>query len=235
VVALVVGCRSNTVVAFVIGLMSLVASATIASLLHDVSRRAAPRLWLAVSKTATSARRQYAGYVVHLGLALVAMGIAGSTLGTQRADFVMGPGETVSWAGRNIRLGALEQQVLADKLIAEAVLEVSQGDEAPAVVRPARHWHRLQNEWSTAVAIHSTWRADFYVILHGGAHGKADMTFVENPLMRFLWLGGSCAIAGAFVAVWPARKRGMYAGGTHGVDHPSREMSPIHREERRAA
>jgi len=124
-------------------------------------------------------RRQYAGYVIHLGLAFLAIGIAGSALGTRRTDVVMSPGEEIAWAGRQIRLVSLEQHLLPDKGIAEAVLEVTQGRGAPATIRPARHLHLLQKEWTTAVAIHSTWSADFYTILNGSRDGgKVDLTLV---------------------------------------------------------
>ena len=72
--------------------------------------------------------------------------------------------------------------MLPDKAIAEAVLEVTQGQGKPVVVKPARHLHWLQNEWTTAVAIHSTWSGDFYTILNGSlGGGKVDLTLVENP------------------------------------------------------
>ena len=52
-------------------------------------------------------------------------------------------------------------------------------------------------DWSAKTAIHSTWGGDLFVILHSGeADGKVNLTFVENPLMRWLWLGGCLAALG---------------------------------------
>jgi cytochrome c biogenesis factor len=75
------------------------------------------------------------------------------------------------------------------------------------MVRPARHLHLLQNEWTTAVAIHSSWSGDFYTILNGGLSGKAVLTLVENPMMRWIWLGGICAVLGAVIGIWPGGTR----------------------------
>ena len=37
--------------------------------------------------------------------------------------------------------------------------------------------------------------------------GQLYMTFVENPLMRFMWLGGAIMVAGTSVRLWPSRRR----------------------------
>jgi len=72
---------------------------------------------------------------------------------------------------------------------------------------PAQHLHRLQNQWAGKVAIHASWTEDFYVILHGseGPDGIA-LTCVVNPAMRWLWLSGWIAAAGAVVGLWLARR-----------------------------
>ena len=56
------------------------------------------------------------------------------------------------------------------------------------------------------MAIHSTWGGDFYTILHGGeGASRVSFTFAENPMMRWLWLSGWVAGAGALVGLWPAQ------------------------------
>jgi cytochrome c-type biogenesis protein CcmF len=74
-------------------------------------------------------------------------------------------------------------------------------------LRPARHLHLLQNEWTTEVDIASTWRGDFYTILNAGlGDGKVALTFVENPMMAWIWLGGLVMTLGTLTALWPARR-----------------------------
>ncbi len=205
--------RQHAIVAGVIGLLTLVGCSTAAALVVDARRREPAFLLRGMAKALSNGRRQYAGFLIHLGLAFVALGIAGSALGTRQTDVIMTRGEEITWAGRQIRLVSVEQEVLPDKLIAEAVLEVTEGQGPPAIVRPARHLHRLQNEWTTAVAIHSTWSGDFYTILNGGQRGgKAALTLIENPLMRWMWLGGLLAVVGAAIGIWPGGARRASAG-----------------------
>ena len=189
------------------GLVTLVACSTIGVLIVDARRQEPGCLWRGILKALSRGRRQYAGYAIHLGFAALAVGVTGSALGSRRYEVVMKRGDVVSWAGRQVHLVSLEQHELPDKMVAEAVLEVSDGHRTTATVRPARHFHLLQKEWTTEVAIHSTWSGDFYTILNGGlGGGQAALTLVENPMMRWLWLGGIIAILGSAIAIWPDRR-----------------------------
>lgn len=151
-------------------------------------------------------RRMYAGFVIHLGFVCIAVGVTGSSLGSKRREVVMGPGQTVEWSGRSIRFERLVERELPDRFIAAAELEVNHGDDAFRLL-PAQHFHRLQNQWTTEVAIHSTWRDDFYAILHNSEGGDAvRLTLIENPLMRWMWFGGCVIITGVVLRLWPSRR-----------------------------
>jgi cytochrome c-type biogenesis protein CcmF len=97
---------------------------------------------------------------------------------------------------------------LQDKLVAEAILEVVHGSGSRVILRPARHLHLLQNEWTTEVAIDSTWSSDFYTVLNAGlGDGRVSLTFVNNPMIRWIWMGGIISAVSAVVAAWPTRIR----------------------------
>lgn len=218
-----IGLRHPTSLA-VVGLTALALWSVLSALVLDARRREPASLPRGLARALLDGRRQYAGYVVHLGLLILALGIAGSSLGSQRVEVEMNEGELMSWAGRDIRYVRLEQQTLPDKLIAEAVLEISEGRGGPAELRPARHFHRLQEEWTTEVAIHSTWGGDFYTILQAGlGDGKVALTFVDNPLMRWLWLGGGVSVLGGLVALWPTGRRAQ-------TEIPT-SLAPVHAPE----
>lgn len=164
--------------------------------------------WNELLSTLSSSRRKYAAYCIHLGFVCVAIGVAGSSLGTRRQEFTLAEGDAIEWEGRQVHYVQLEQRQLPDKLVAEAVLEVARGDSPTVELRPGRHLHLLQNVWMTEVAIDSTWGGDFYTILNAGlGDGRVAVTFVNNPMIRWIWLGGYVTTAGAVVAVWPSRRQ----------------------------
>lgn len=223
----------HPVVLLVTGLTLLIVLSTAAGILLDVQRRSGSGLvsgaWLALKNN----RRQYAGYVVHLGFACVAIGVTGSSLGSQRYDVDVNEGEVLEWAGRRIEAVRLVQREEPDKLIAEFELRVWHGSSRPVVLKPARHFYVAQNQWTTEVATHSTWTGDFYTILHAGlGEGRVAITLLDIPLMRFIWLGGWLAGGGAAVAAWPARwkrtRHGDQLGdeqSTGAAAHPRRRLA----------
>ena len=88
-------------------------------------------------------------------------------------------------------------------------MEIKSGQSpasSPATIAPARCYYKQQRQWAGRVAIHSTWRSDLYAILR--SHDDPErigLTLVDNPRMRWLWLGGWLAGIGAIAALWPAR------------------------------
>jgi cytochrome c-type biogenesis protein CcmF len=190
----------------VAGLATFAVAAVLAAWLHDARRHPAAGNWCGLIGALRRGRRKYASYSIHLGFACVAIGVTGSSLGTQRQEVTLDEGDVIRWADREIRYARLQQRHMPDKLVAEAVLEVAQTGASPVELRPARHLHLLQNEWTTEVAIHSTWGGDFYTVLDAGlGDGRVALTLVHNPMMRWIWFGGMLTMLSAVVAIWPAR------------------------------
>ncbi len=194
----------------VTGIIVFAIIAIVGSLFLDALQRYPDNHWSSLLRCLREKRRLYTGFLVHLGFFALAIGVTGSSLGARRHEVELQQGQTVKWAGRSISLVELVERQLPDKLVAEAVLEISQKGEDPYYLSPAQHFHRLQNEWTTEVAIRSGWSEDLYVILHGSAEeGHASLTLVENPMMRWLWLGGGTMLLGALISLWPDRRRSM--------------------------
>jgi cytochrome c biogenesis factor len=194
----------HSVALAVTGFAVLAVSSFVGSLMLEVPRNrpmefAKEALW-----TLVRSRRRFVGYAVHLSFVALAIGVTGSSLGSRRHETVMREEETIHWADREIRFLRREQKELPDKFIVEAVLEVSQNGSPSVMLRPARHLHRLQKEWATQVDIESTWAGDFYTVLHACPDdGSAVLTFVENPMMRWIWCGGIGACLGGLAAICP--------------------------------
>jgi cytochrome c-type biogenesis protein CcmF len=164
--------------------------------------------WRSLFRTLHSGRRQYAGFFIHLGFVFLAIGVTASSLGSLRTELLISEGETIEWAGHSVHYRKLVQHELPDKLVAEAILEVTRAGGRRCTLRPARHLHLLQNEWTTEVAIESSWSGDFYTILNSGeGNGRVSLTLVKNPLIWCIWLSGAVMAAGAIVALWPGPRR----------------------------
>jgi cytochrome c-type biogenesis protein CcmF len=204
------GVRQPIVLA-VAGLATLAVAAFAGALVLDVRQRLDRGPWRATLRALRDGRRQYAGFVVHMGFACLAAGVAGSSLCSSRCETALREGEEIQWQGRSIRLAGLTQRIRPDRLTAEVQVDVSAPGSPTYTIRPAHHLRQPQNEWTTEVAIHSTWAEDFYAILHSREpSGAVNLTLLVNPMMRWIWLGGWVAGLGAALALMPLR----WLGGT---------------------
>ncbi len=208
------GLRHPLVVA-VIGLASMAAIALVATWFLEARGHGSTTLWSELLGALRNRRRTYSGYVMHLALACLAVGVAGSSLSTQDYEATLSKGETIHWAGKNIRFVRIRQERLPEKLVVQAELEITADGAAPYTLRPAQEYYFLQNQWNTEVAIHSAWSGDFYTILHSGeGQDRILLTLVDNPMMRWMWLAGWIVLLGAVPWLWPAARRAIQKAAT---------------------
>lgn len=190
----------------VIGLSAFTVFALVGAVLLDAQRLQDRAPWLRVLLALAANRRRYAGFLIHAGFASLAVGVAGSSLGSRSCEATLHAGQSIEWEGHTIRFVQVRQEPQTEKLIVEAELEVCRQGGSPFLLRPAQHLHTLQNEWTGKVAIHSTWQGDFYAVLHSGeGQEKIDVTLRINPMMRWLWLSGLLVSLGTLIALWPRR------------------------------
>jgi cytochrome c-type biogenesis protein CcmF len=205
--ALLCGVRSPIGLA-VAGLAATLLASTFLAIAADGQVGQARRPWQGLLAAVAWHRRSYAGFLIHLGFGCMAIGIAGSALGSRETDLSMTRGQTVAWEGRTIRYADLLQRDLRQKVVVAAQLEVNEPAGTGYTLQPAQILYRPQNQWGSKVAIHSTFGGDLYVIMHGGSEAKKiHLTLIDHPLIRWLWLGGWIGLAGVVLAMWPQRQR----------------------------
>ena len=125
----------------VAGLAAFAPVAFAGAVILDGTQIVVPRSGRGLLRAIRQGRRQYAGFVIHMGLICLAVGVAGSSLGKREQGFTMTEGQTVQWAGRSIRVARVNQRKLPDKLVGEAVLEISRGGRLETTLVPAQHYH----------------------------------------------------------------------------------------------
>ena len=187
--------------------IAIFASASLAARLSiDIERRRPDPAWRRIISTLRAGRRQYAGFAAHLGFFCLAIGVTGSSLGTLRREVDMVEGDTVRWADRSIHFAGVARTNEVDRLMVETELVITPDRGEAYTLRPSQHFHKLQNVWTTEAAIHTIWSGDFYTILHNGEGAQAHFTFVVNPLMRWIWVGGWIVGLSVLAALWPERR-----------------------------
>jgi cytochrome c-type biogenesis protein CcmF len=152
-------------------------------------------------------QRRYGGYVVHLGVVFILIGISGAAFNEERLENVK-PGETIAMNG--YRLEYLTAKPLPKQHYGGAVarLALFEDDEPRAVLAPERRMYWLEQQPSSIPSIRSTLREDLYVILTAlEPDGSATLKIHRNPLVNWIWIGGWTFLVGALLVLWPHPER----------------------------
>ena len=153
--------------------------------------------------------RRYGGYVVHLGIVLVAVAIATSQSKTIEVERSLAPGDRVSAGPYTIELRALREanEPQRDRLIADLVVT---GNGANETLQPALVFYPNATQAVGSPGISAGARDDIYTILAAydvRGHAWATIRVLVIPLVSWLWIGGAVVGLGAIIAALPPPKR----------------------------
>lgn len=157
-------------------------------------------------------RWRYGGYLVHLGVGVLAVAIVGSTIYQQQLRATVAPGESFEAGGRTLTFDGLREHMPARNGIATevvAALRVSREGEQRASLAPGRRlFANFPQQPTSIIAIEHTWRDDLYVFVQRwDADGVTEFQVFVNPLMPWLWVGAGVYIVGGLLAFVPLRAR----------------------------
>ncbi|HUY74913.1 MAG TPA: cytochrome c-type biogenesis CcmF C-terminal domain-containing protein [Candidatus Dormibacteraeota bacterium] len=190
VVMLAAGARSvPALVAFPLMAGAAATSATVYGRAVVASRRD----WARLASRLVLKRRRYGAYLAHIGLVVLAAGIAGSHLWQQEREVTLAPGGQVTVAGYTLIYTGSQERQLPDHT--ELVAAMRFGG---STLEPSRATYAgLGGQSLTRVAISTTPVADVYVVLVGtNPDGSASFQVFVNPLVTWIWAGGAIIILG---------------------------------------
>lgn len=162
---------------------------------------------LALWKLTARNRRRYGGYIIHLSVVFMAIGIIGIELFQTETQGRIAPGESLSLAGYTVTFKNLAEFDVADgRNVARAVLSVSKNGKDLGELYPRRDFYYDSQQPMTIPGVRSTVEDDLYIILVNweqiSSRGATFKVF-HNPLINWLWYGGILLVIGSFIAAWP--------------------------------
>ncbi len=168
-------------------------------------------LWLLAARN----RRRYGGYIIHLGVVVMAIGIIGIELFQTETQGTLARGEQLSLGRYVMTYDSLSEFDMPDgRRVTRAMVSVYRDGRQVGHVYPRRDYYFSTQQPMTIPGVRSSLEDDFYVLLVGWqpiAEGSATFKVYHNPLVNFVWFGGLVFIVGTAVAAWPepvpARRR----------------------------
>ncbi len=224
---LVLGVRKPyAVVAF--GLCALVAS----SILLEWARGARSRhrqgdnYAIGLAKLIAANRPRYGGYIVHLAIVFLALGITGSSFYDTQADIFLAPGEKAMIEDYEIEYLSTNVTQMSDRTEFVSTVNVYKNEGFIGTLTPQRSFYPDFSMASTRAAIRSTPVEDLYIIPSEiREDGSVGFRVFVNPLVWWMWIAGPIFILGTVIALWPQRRMAV-ARVTTGQEPTERQPSP---------
>lgn len=156
--------------------------------------------------------RRYGGYLIHLGVTVIGIGVIGSTLYQQETQRTLSVGESLTIDNYELRYDRFDgQQVSRDGRIMDiANVTILRDGREITQLRPRRDFFPGGQDGMNSMTIagsHSTLENDFYVLLVGWEPvNQNTVTFKVyiNPLINLVWWGGIILILGTVITSLPA-------------------------------
>ena len=153
-------------------------------------------------------RPRYGGYIVHLAVLMVLLGIVGTSFFNSQKDVVLSPGETAAIENYEIRYLGTAVLPFGNRTEFISSVEVYRDGELLDTISPNRAFYPNHNMASTRAAIRSTPVEDFYVVPSENLpDGDVGFRLLVNPLIWWMWVAGPVMILGTVIALWPEPSR----------------------------
>lgn len=157
-------------------------------------------------------RPRYGGYIVHIAIILIAIGVIGSSFYNMEKEVTLKRGESTTIKGYTLVYENIDSYETESKTVVTATLSVYNEGKSIGKLTPEKYFHRSYEQPVTEVAIRSTLLEDLYVILVGWDEtGATAFNILVNPLVDWIWIGGGVFLLGGLVAFWPERRKRLAA------------------------
>ncbi len=155
-------------------------------------------------------RRRYGGYIIHLSMMLMAIGILGIEIFQVETQGTLTQGQSLSVANYEIRYQEIAQwdDMPSGVNYRRAVLDVYENGEYLGQLAPRIDYYYDSQQNMTIPGQRSTMRDDLYVLLvdwEPATAAGATFKIYVNPLVNWLWLGSLLFLVGVVIAAWPEK------------------------------
>jgi cytochrome c-type biogenesis protein CcmF len=152
-------------------------------------------------------RRRYGGYLIHLAVIIMTIGIIGSNFFQIETQGQLKPGEQLTLGRYVVTFDGLDEFFTEDgRQVARATVSVYRDGQFISQLHPRRDFYLESQQPMTIPGVRSTVEDDVYVLLVTweplAANGATFKIYV-NPLINWVWAGGVVFILGTLVAAWP--------------------------------
>ena len=151
--------------------------------------------------------RRYGGYIIHFGIVVMFIGIAGGAF-NQARELEMSTGSSLDIGPYHLVSTGMTQDSKPEYDTSYSVLNVYRNGKYVTQLSPEKRVYFAgtdHEQASTIVALHSTAQADLYTVFEG-TNPDSGLPIIKaflNPLIAWIWIGVAIVVAGTFIALAP--------------------------------
>jgi cytochrome c-type biogenesis protein CcmF len=151
--------------------------------------------------------RRYGGYIIHIGMVFVFIGLAGTAFNRDVQKTVQ-VGDSMQIGPYTLVLQGADTKPERNYTAQRLLVEVLRGNKPMMMLFPEKRNFITNKENGTMVAIYSTLKEDLYVVF-AGIDPDTQIPVIHaylNPLVKWIWFGGVTVVFGTLIALLPNRR-----------------------------
>lgn len=157
----------------------------------------------------TKSRTQSGGYITHLGIGIILVGLIGSAMYVKDLQLSTSttPGSKFSAGGYEFVLKGLDQNTLKNGDVETVVnLDIMRGGTKIGTAKPGQLQYAVQQQTRLNADVHSEIFRDVFVAFQGQQGDQLAFNVKINPMIWWTWIGFILTIFGAGLASWPKKR-----------------------------
>jgi len=166
-------------------------------------------LWAATVGSAGRARRRFGGYVVHLGVVMIAVAVAASSAYVTHTSATLKPGQSFTLDGHTLRFeGLVTGKEPHREFVAGRLTFTPRDGGSTLELLPRMNYYETSTDPVGTPAVHETLREDVYVSLlaFDGKGHSASFNAWTFPLVSWIWWSIPLLVLGCAISLWPSRR-----------------------------
>ena len=156
--------------------------------------------------------RRYGGYLVHMGIVLIFIGLTGHAFNLNEVK-ELNKGDAIEIGAYNLKMVDLQQGENENYQWHRATMQVTKNGEPLGTLEPEKRFYKASKQGTSEVGVRPRLNEDLYLNFGGMSddNQRAVIQAYVLPLVSWIWIGGLVLIGGTLVCLVPSKIKMQYA------------------------
>ncbi|MGA2116504.1 MAG: heme lyase CcmF/NrfE family subunit [Bryobacteraceae bacterium] len=156
--------------------------------------------------------RRYGGYLVHMAIVLIFIGITGKAFNLSDTR-EMAQGDTMQIGHYSLHMNRMDQGENDQYQWHKAIIQVSKDGENLGTLEPEKRFYKASRQGTSEIGLRQRPNEDLYLNFAGMSddNQRAIIQAYVNPLVFWIWFGGLVLIGGTLICLVPSKVKMQYA------------------------